>query len=212
MLRNWIVIFLWDDEPECRKNDAPLWLFSLFFIFYSDCKASISYQHHHPSSSLHPPSLPTPPIKTAGWSNARLHPRAAHRRGFRAANRAICVSYPLHERQRKDRDAHRRPVHSIRASESREAAAYPRYSPVTSLPHPLPPSAVGETARAQPLRQTTRRKHGLHPGGTFRIKRASSKQLVWRWTEIQDSWKVTKSTIYNNDNDNNHNINNNDKL
>lgn len=133
-----------------------------------------------PRPSIPPPSLPTPPIKTAGWSNARLHPRAAHRRGFRAANRAICVSYPLHERQRKDRDAHRRPVHSIRASESREAAAYPRYSPVTSLPHPLPPSAVGETARAQPLRQTTRRKHGLHPGGTFRIKRASSKQLVWR--------------------------------
>lgn len=125
---------------------------------YFDCKTFISYQHHH----LPTPSPPThPPIKTAGCSNARSTPPR-----ISGAVGRFGVSYPLHGRQRTDKNVCRRPAYSIRASEGRRLRASPRYSPVSSLPHPLPPSAVG-AARCVKLE---RGKHRQHPVELFTIR------------------------------------------
>lgn len=111
----------------------------------SNLRAAASAPPQPPHPSLPPPS-PHPPIKTAGcWSG---HIRTA---GAAGTGRSL-VSYPLHGRQRSDRNARCGPLHSIRASDGRRLRASLRSSPVSSLPHPLPPSAVG-AARCVKLRR-----------------------------------------------------------
>lgn len=105
------------------------------------------------------------------------------------------MSYPLHGRQRTDKNVCRRPAYSIRASEGRRLRASPRYSPVSSLPHPLPPSAVG-AVRCVKLE---RGKHGQYPVEPFTIRPKSQARQPQKATKeqfVQNKLRATCEKIF----------------
>lgn len=91
----------------------------------------------------HPLHSYTPPLKTAGCSDAG----ATSQRDPSRTTGQLCVSYRLHGRQGTDTTPRRWPAHSIGASEGRRLRASPRSSPVNRLPHP--PSAAGTASRRE---------------------------------------------------------------
>lgn len=81
--------------------------------------------------------------------------------------RTISVSYPLHDRQRKEIKAHRGPIHSIRSSQRRRLQVIPVTARLPACP--IPSLSL--------LRQTARRKRSQLPGESFTIKHETLEQL-----------------------------------